>query len=208
MERYRKAFRHKVIPSYYKGSLHVLIFSMLELAAIILIGQMIEWNIYSPLYILGSLIYATTFTYFLHRFMLHRPVTGFKWAYKMHHWHHTFYKATHMEYDNLDDVYMLLMPPWLQLFYYAIYLPLLVLVLLLVFPEFIVMHFVFGFTLWYGIYELVHWIEHLSPAHILMQNKISQWLRQHHIVHHSKLKDKANFGIVEPSWDYILRTKS
>lgn len=207
MQRYRQAFRKKVIPKYYRGLHHVLIFSLLMILATAYFASQIQWHAYSALYILASLGYATTFTYFLHRFMLHKKVPLFHWAHKMHHWHHTFYQAHAMEYESLDDVYMLLMPPWLQFFYFTVYLPGLVLLLSLFLPTDIVMHFVFALTIWYGIYEFTHWIEHLPTTHPLMQNPVSLWLRRHHIVHHSKLKDSANFGIVEPSWDYLMKTK-
>lgn len=207
MERYRKAFRQKVIPWYYRGALHVTLFSVIQLAAIIYTGLHINWSVNAFLIIAGSLGYATTFTYFLHRFLLHRPVTGLKWAHKMHHWHHTFYQSRYMEYDSLDDVYMLLMPPWIQIFYYAVYLPLLTLLVGLVFSGEVVLPFIFGLTMWYGIYELVHWMEHLPSSHMAMKIPFMRQLREHHIIHHSKLKDEANFGIVEPSWDYIFGTK-
>lgn len=207
MQRYRKAFREKVIPWYYKGALHVALFSVIQIAAIFYVGSMISWDFLAVLIVIGALMYATTYTYFLHRYLLHKPVTGLKWAFKMHHWHHTFYQSRYMEYDSLDDVYMLLMPPWLQLFYFAVYLPFLAFIFTLVFSKELVLPFIFGMTLWYGIYELVHWIEHLPKNHITMKLPFMKWLREHHIVHHSKLKDEANFGIVEPSWDFFLRTK-
>ena len=207
MDRYRNAFRKKVIPWYYRGQVHVAIFSIIQLSAILIIGSRIDWKISSLLVVLLALGYATTFTYFLHRFLLHRKLPGLGWAFKMHHWHHTFYQAHRMEYDHLDDVYMLLLPPWIQVFYYAVYLPGLVLVAELFLPHHLILPFVFGLTLWYGIYELVHWIEHLPVSHWSMKLPFMKSARQSHAVHHSKLKDVANFGIVEPSWDYILKTK-
>lgn len=207
MQRYRKAFREKVIPWYYKGALHVAMFSVIQIAAIIFVGSKVSWNFLSVLIVIGALMYATSYTYFLHRFLLHKPVFGLKWAFKMHHWHHTFYQSRYMEYDSLDDVYMLLMPPWIQLFYYAVYLPFLALIFSLIFSKELVLPFIFGMTLWYGIYELVHWIEHLPKNHFTMKIPFMKWLREHHIVHHSKLKDEANFGIVEPSWDFLFGTK-
>jgi hypothetical protein len=206
MDRYRNAFRKKVIPWYYRGSLHVTFFSIIQIMALIIVGTRIIWNIQSVMIVVSSLFYATTFTYFLHRFLLHRPIPGFKWAFKMHHWHHTFYKSHRMEYDKIDDVYMLLMPPWIQVFYYAVYLPALTLIVMQMFSEAYVLPFIFGLTLWYGIYELVHWIEHLPSGHITMKLPLMRKLRDHHVIHHSKLKDEANFGIVEPSWDYIFKT--
>lgn len=123
MDRYRKNFRKKVIPRYYSGKFHVVFFSIIELSVILIIGPKCEWKIDSLLVVLMTLGYASTFTYFLHRFLLHRKLPGFGWAFKMHHWHHTFYQSHSMEYDHLDDVYMLLMPPWIQIFYFVIYLP-------------------------------------------------------------------------------------
>lgn len=207
MERYRNAFRKKVIPWYYRGQLHVAIFSIIQLSAILVIGSRIEWKISSLLVVLLALGYATTFTYFLHRFLLHQKTPGFEWAFKMHHWHHTFYQSHRMEYDHLDDVYMLLMPPWIQIFYFVVYLPGLVLVAELFLPHDLILPFAFGLTLWYGIYELVHWIEHLPATHWSMRLPFMKSARQSHAIHHSKLKDVANFGIVEPSWDYIFKTK-
>jgi hypothetical protein len=207
MERYRNAFRKKIIPWYYRGQFHVAIFSIIQIGAIFFIGSRLEWRISTFLVIFLALAYATTFTYFLHRFLLHHKLPGFGWAFKMHHWHHTFYQAHRMEYDHIDDVYMLLMPPWIQVFYYAVYLPGLILFAELFLPHYLILPFAFGLTLWYGIYELVHWIEHLPATHWLMKIPYMKSARQSHAIHHSKLKDVANFGIVEPSWDYIFKTK-
>ncbi len=207
MDRYRRAFRQKVIPRYYRGSLHVASFVGIQSGAVILVGSKVHWNWEAVLIVGLSLAYATTFTYFLHRFLLHRKVPGLGWAHKMHHWHHTFYQSNSMEYEELDDVYMLLMPPWIQILYYLLYLPALALVAGLVFGSEVTLPIVFGLTLWYGIYELVHWMEHLPSGTGPLRFRPFQRLRAHHAIHHSSLKDKANFGIVEPSWDYILGTK-
>jgi cellulose synthase/poly-beta-1,6-N-acetylglucosamine synthase-like glycosyltransferase len=107
----------------------------------------------------------------------------------MHHWHHTFYKSRHMEYDEINDIYMLFMPPWLQLFYFLIYIPLLSMLLSLILPRFVVMHFIFSLTLYYACYELMHWLEHLPHTHPLMKIKLIEYMRRHHMVHHSTLKD-------------------
>ncbi len=207
MERYRKAFRQKVIPRYYRGSLHVAAFAVIQLVALVVVAARVRWSLEAIIIIGMALTYATTFTYFLHRFLLHRKIPGFGWAHKMHHWHHTFYQSHAMEYDTLDDVYMLLMPPWIQLFYYVVYLPVLTLATGLIFGSEVIVPFIFGLTLWYGIYELIHWMEHLPPGRGLLRHSLFRWLRNHHVIHHSRLKDEANFGIVEPSWDYVFGTK-
>lgn len=210
LNRYRQTFRRKVIPSYYNAKAHIIIFVTLEALALLITGLFINWNWWTPFIILASVMQASVVTYFIHRYMLHKKLVGFKWAHKMHHWHHSFYRSGKMTYDELNDVYMLLMPPWLQLVYYFVYLPLMVLLIayLLPFKIGFILPFVFGLILWYGLYETVHWIEHLSQDNTLMKYKIFNWLRLHHIVHHSELKDEVNFGIVEPSMDYIFGTKA
>lgn len=207
--RYRQTFRKKVIPSYYRGQTHIVIFASLEAMALLITGLFINWHWWTPLVIVGSILQASVLTYFIHRFMLHQKLPGFKWAHKMHHWHHTFYRPEKMTYDDLNDVYMLLMPPWLQLVYFVIYLPLMTILIAYFAPIKMVaiLPFMLGLILWYGIYELIHWVEHLHPEHRLMKLKFISWLRRHHLVHHSELRDEANFGIVEPSMDYLFRTK-
>lgn len=207
--RYRNTFRKKVIPGYYRGETHIVIFTVMELMALIITALFINWHWWTPLVIMGSILQASILTYFIHRFLLHKKLPGFKWAHKMHHWHHTFYRPEKMTYDDLNDVYMLLMPPWLQLVYFVIYLPLMTLLIAYFAPISMVaiLPFMLGLILWYGIYELIHWVEHLHPEHRLMNFSFISWLRRHHVIHHSHLKDEANFGIVEPSMDYLFGTK-
>lgn len=204
--RYRSAFRRKVIPSYYRGNWHIGIFLALEVFALLSTGIWMNWTWWTPLVILFSLTQASILTYFIHRWLLHHKLPGFSWAHKMHHWHHTFYRPTHMVYDNIDDIYMLLMPPWLQLFYFVILIPLGTFLMSHILPLSLIVPYVFGLILWYGMYETVHWIEHLSADHPIMRVSILNWLRRHHSIHHSELRDEANFGIVEPSMDYLFRT--
>ena len=207
MQRYREAFRKKVIPSYYSGHVHVAFFIIFELVTLFFIAPYVEWNLLSPIYILIGLFYGSTFTYFVHRFLLHSKIPGFKWAEKMHHWHHTFYPAYNMQYDHLSDIYMLFMPPWIQFLYFFVYSPILIFLLSFILPTAIVAHFAFAMILWYGIYEFAHWLEHRPANHFLMKFRPFAHIRHHHTVHHSKLQHEINFGIVETSWDYIFKTK-
>ncbi len=208
LARYRQHFRAKVIPPYYSARVHLVLFVLFELLAVVISGQWVPWSFHSPLWILMAIVWASTALYLVHRFMLHKKLPGFGWAYKMHHWHHTFYQAHEMEYDELNDVYMLLMPPWLQATYFMLYLPLVAWLLSLFLPAVFVPHLVFTLTLWYGLYEVIHWIEHLPNQHALMRLAWARWMKQHHVGHHHpRFKDSKNFGIVEPSQDYLWGTK-
>jgi hypothetical protein len=71
----------------------------------------------------------------------------------MHHWHHIFYQSHAMENDTLNDVYMLLMHRWIQLFCYVISLPAMTLVALPIFGIEAIIPFVFTLKLWSGIYD-------------------------------------------------------
>jgi hypothetical protein len=208
MDRYRRAFRKKVIPRHYSGIIHIALFSSIQLSAILIQGIFLEWSKNTLFILLLALMWGTTFTYFLHRFLLHKKLPFFDWAFKMHHWHHTFYQTQNMQYDHIDDIYMLLMPPWIQLLYYLIYLTGLIWVAGFFLSREFALTFSLGLTLWYGIYELVHWIGHLPENHWTMKIPCMEAVRKSHSIHHLKMKRVTNFGIVEPSWDYILGTKS
>ena len=209
LDKYRKAFREKIIPRYYSAKWHIFIFGVFQLTATLWSARQVEWSLLSILWIGLSLLWATSALYLVHRFFLHRKIWGLGWAHRMHRWHHTFYQKEKMEYDQLNDVYMLLMPPWLQVVYFVVYLPVLTLLLSYVLPLTFIQHFIFSLTIWYGIYELIHWTEHLPKTHPLMRLSFLIWMRQHHLVHHDpQWMDQKNFGIVEPSQDYLWGSKA
>ena len=208
LARYRNHFRAKVIPKKYSARVHIFLFVLFEVTALVITFSRVDWNRFSALWILISVAWASIALYLVHRYMLHRKLPGFSWAHKMHHWHHTFYQAHEMEYDELNDVYMLLMPPWLQATYFLVYLPLITWLFSFILPVVFVPHLIFTLTLWYGLYEAIHWIEHLPDSHPLMNYKWSRFMKRHHIGHHHpKYKDVCNFGIVEPSQDYLWGSK-
>jgi hypothetical protein len=208
LARYRQHFRAKVIPKFYSAKLHIALFVLFEVLALVIALSLISWSWLSPLWVLLSALWASTILYVTHRWLLHKKIPGFHWAFKMHHWHHTFYQAQNMEYDELDDVYMLLMPPWIQAIYFVVYLPLLAWLLSFILPAVFVPHFVFTLTLWYGLYELIHWMEHLPDTHLMMGFAWARSMKHHHVGHHHpKFKDCRNFGIVEPTQDYLWGSK-
>jgi hypothetical protein len=208
LARYRRHFRSKVIPKHYSARVHITLFALFEVAALVITGLWVDWNRESPVWMVVSVAWASSALYLVHRFMLHRKLPGFAWAHKMHHWHHTFYQSFEMEYDQLDDVYMLLMPPWLQATYFLVYLPLVAWLLSQFLPATFVPHLVFTLTLWYGLYEVIHWVEHLPDTHPVMRQGWARAMKRHHVIHHHpKHKDSRNFGIVEPSQDYLWGSK-
>ncbi len=208
LARTRDHFRRHVIPPRYSARAHIVFFCLFELVAIFLTGSFVDWSWRSPVYVLLCFAWATTFVYLIHRFTLHRKVPGFGWAFRLHHWHHAIYLPGHMQYEELNDVYMLLMPPWIQGLYFFVYLPALAVALSFVLPLTFIFHLLFALTLWYALYEAVHWVEHLSDEHPLSRFKIVQGLQEHHVWHHHpEFRDHCNFGIVEPSHDYLWGTK-
>ena len=208
LARYRRHFRAKVIPARYSARAHIALFAAFELTALAVTAWWVPWGRHSPVWMLLSVMWASSALYLVHRFLLHQKLPGFGWAHKMHHWHHTFYQAHEMEYDELNDVYMLLMPPWLQLLYFVAYLPAVAWLLSLFLPADFVPHLVFTLTLWYGLYEAIHWIEHLPASHPIMRLSWARAMKQHHVGHHHpKFKDSKNFGIVEPTQDYLWGSK-
>lgn len=209
VEKYRVAFREKIIPNSYSAKVHIALFIVFQLTATYWSFSKIHWGLESIVWIVLSLFWASFALYWVHRLVLHKKVIGFNWAYKMHRWHHTFYQKNHMHYDQLNDVYMLLMPPWLQLIYFVVYLPILSICLSFFLSAHFIDHFMFTLIIWYGLYEFIHWTEHLAPTHSIMKWRLFKNMRLHHMKHHeAEFMDQHNFGIVDSTQDYLWRSKA
>ncbi len=154
----------------------------------------------SPLYIpaafvIGALIW-TLAEYTLHRFLFHfRPRNAWqeRLSFLMHGVHH----AQPMEKSRL------VMPPPVSIplavvFYFIFRLLVggLLGVQLWVAPLFS------GFVAGYLAYDLIHYSLH----HVRLPAGYPQFLRRHHMQHHSQLP-MSRYGVSSPLWDYVFGTE-
>ncbi len=151
-------------------------------------------------------VVASFFEWVLHRFVMHRPVGKFDYAFQAHAIvHHGTFKADHT-YHLQDEADRETIPmAWWNG-------P--VLIAIASAPAFLIgwmagsWAFSFGAMLaiatYYGVYEYIHWCMHLPRARVVERSGIFFRLNGHHLLHHRYMH--KNFNVVLPLADLCLGT--
>ncbi|MGH7491259.1 MAG: sterol desaturase family protein [bacterium] len=144
----------------------------------------------SAFFVAGGFVWTLT-EYLMHRFVFHyQPTTQFgKWV-------HFVFHGVHHDYPR-DSTRLVMAPvvsiPLALLFYYFFR----VLAGPVKLPPFFA-----GFIFGYLCYDMIHYATHHLPMH----NRLGQWLKQYHALHHYHDAD-LGYGVSTPIWDYIFRTR-
>ncbi len=167
---------------------------------------MIEFAFWMALGFGGGVVFASFFEWTLHRYVMHRPVFGFRYPFQAHTLvHHRIFKADasyHLQEER--DKKTIPMAWWNG--------P--VLILLCGLP-------VAGLSWWlnrwglsigaltafigyYGAYEYLHWCMHLPRQRAVERSGVFFRLNGHHILHHRYMG--KNFNVVLPLADLCLGT--
>ena len=155
--------------------------------------------------ILGSLT-----VYLIHRYPLHQKYKSVrKQTYDQHTLvHHRFYTNELYHVGNQEDSNTFLFPPVVVLSFCALALPALYFLTRLFLPSNVVFLLVGMSSIYFILYEIVHYTSHLSENHWLMRIGYFRRMRKHHLDHHDpRLMEKYNFNIVCPLFDYVFGTK-
>ncbi len=162
----------------------------------------------------GTIIYASTCEWTLHRFIMHRPLWKFRYPFEAHALvHHRVFKADetyHLIDKTTQDKWTIPMAWWNG--------PILIITASL--PSLIVWIFLptWGMRLWmygtnfsvialyYAAYEYMHWCMHLPlPRRRIIERRwIFFRLNGHHLLHHRYMK--RNFNVVLPLADLFTGT--
>lgn len=144
----------------------------------------------AALFLAGMVVWTLT-EYLLHRFVFHyQPTTQFgKWV-------HFVFHGVHHDYPR-DSTRLVMAPvvsiPLAFLFYYFFSL---------VAGPAELPPFFAGFILGYVCYDTIHYATHHLPMH----NRLGQWLKQYHALHHYQ-DANLGYGVSTPLWDYVFRTR-
>ncbi len=156
--------------------------------------------------IASAIIVASIFEWALHRFVMHRPVGRFDYAFRAHAVvHHQTFKAdatyhVHRE----EDVKTIPMAWWNG--------PVLILGCMLPFlaASMITGNWIISlaalptFCAYYGAYEYMHWCMHLPKSRRIERSWVFRRLNGHHLLHHRYMH--KNFNVVLPLADLCLGT--
>jgi hypothetical protein len=153
-----------------------------------------------------GIVFASFFEWVLHKYVMHRPVWKFRYAFHAHAVvHHQIFKADHTYHlIHEKDKSTIPMAWWNG--------PLLILIGIL--PFYILSWcthqwaFVIGgltaFTAYYCFYEYIHWCMHLPKARQIEKPWWYRRLNGHHLLHHRYMH--KNFNVVLPLADLCLGT--
>jgi hypothetical protein len=154
----------------------------------------------------GGIVFASFFEWLLHKYVMHRPVGSFRYAFHAHAVvHHKTFKADHT-YHLIDekDKETIPMAWWNG--------PLLILIGVTPFAVLSWFNGQWAFALggllaiasYYCFYEYIHWCMHLPKARRVEKPWWFRRLNGHHLLHHRYMH--KNFNVVLPLADLCLGT--
>jgi hypothetical protein len=153
-----------------------------------------------------AVFFASFFEWALHRFIMHRPVTGFEYPFRAHALvHHRTFRADHTYHlVHEEDKHTIPMAWWNG--------PAIIAVGMI---PFMACSWIFhnwallcgalpAASLYYGAYEYIHWCMHLPKKRQIERSGIYFRLNGHHLLHHRYMG--RNFNVVLPLADLCLST--
>ena len=165
-----------------------------------------EFLLWAGIGFVGNIIFASFFEWHLHKFVMHRPILGFRYAFQAHAVvHHKVFKADE-SYHLLDekDKETIPMAWWNGM----------VIVLMGAIPSIFVAWFIghwsylagmiLAFSSYYLFYEYIHWCMHLPKERRIEKPWWFRRLNGHHLLHHRYMH--KNFNVVLPIADLCLGT--
>ena len=156
--------------------------------------------------IAAGIVFASFFEWHLHKFVMHRPLGSFRYAFQAHAVvHHKTFKADHTYHlIHEKDKETIPMAWWNGPVLVAIgVLPFAVLSWALGQWAFVLGGFI-AFGSYYCFYEYIHWCMHLPKARRVEKPWWFRKLNGHHLLHHRYMH--KNFNVVLPLADLCLGT--
>ena len=154
----------------------------------------------------SGIIFASFFEWTLHRFLMHKPLGKFEYAFRAHaQIHHQTFRSDHsyhlinekdketipMAWWNGPVLIMMCMAPFVGLAWWWGQWSL-------------ALGSLSAFVSYYGAYEYLHWCMHLPKQRSLERSGIFFRLNGHHLLHHRYMH--KNFNVVLPLADLCLGT--
>ena len=204
---FRADFRARIAPAYY-GWAHVALIYALGIAAIWCCARRISnpaW--YEYLIIPVAFCISNVFEWWIHRYVMHRPVKGFMGIYKRHTLaHHQFFTHIEPTIDNTRDFRIVFFPPYALVAFMALSLPFAGVLGLVGLPNAGWLLLITNVGLYLN-YELFHYCCHVKDDSIVRHIPIVNSLRRHHISHHNTaLMMERNFNLTYPIADWLFGT--
>ena len=204
---FRADFRARIARAY-DGWLHVALIAGIGLAAIWWsVRQVSSPAWYEFLVIPAAFCIANAFEWWIHRYVMHRPVPGLMGIYKRHTLaHHQFFTASEPTLDNSRDFRIVFFPPYALIAFIAGTAPPAALLVWLGLPNAGYLLLATNVALYLN-YELFHYCCHVKDDRIIRHIPFVNSIRRHHIAHHDTgIMMERNFNLTYPIADWFFGT--
>src|SRR5882724_1831726 len=153
-----------------------------------------------------SVVFASFFEWTLHRYIMHRPLFNFRYAFQAHAVvHHQIFKADHTYHLlNEKDKHTIPMAWWNGPVLIALCQVPFVTASILLGKVGLCVGALIACSAYYGAYEYIHWCMHLPRKRNIERSGIFFRLNGHHLLHHRYMH--RNFNVVLPLADLCLGT--
>ncbi|MDI3308147.1 MAG: hypothetical protein QJR07_13730 [Acetobacteraceae bacterium] len=204
---FREDFRAR-IGRLYHGWAHVALIFGIGGAAIWYFARQIQhpaW--YEWLVVPVAFAASNVFEWWIHKYVMHRPVKGLMGIYKRHTLaHHQFFTEHEYSFDNSRDFRIVFFPPYALITFMAMSLVPAWILGALGFPDAGWLLLITNTALYLN-YELFHYCCHVKDDRIVRHIPFVNSIRRHHIAHHNTaIMMERNFNLTYPIADCLFGT--
>jgi hypothetical protein len=204
---FRADFRGK-IGRLYHGWAHVALIYAIGLAMIWYAARQLEaiaW--YEWLVVPAAFLTANLFEWWIHRYVMHRPVPGLTGIYKRHTLaHHQFFTENEYTIDGSRDFRIVFFPPYALVAFIVLSLPPAAALGALGLANAGWLLLITNTALYLN-YELFHFCCHVKDDRIVRHIPLVNTIRRHHAAHHNTaIMMERNFNLTYPIADWLFGT--
>ena len=204
---FRADYRPRISP-WYSGVLHVIVIYAIGIAALAYFIPHIHQRSWAEWLVVPIVFLACNlFEWWIHRFVMHRPVKGFMGIYRRHTLaHHQFFTDLEPTIDDTRDFRITFFPPYALVTFIAISVPAATALgyLWSANAGWLLMCTTVGM---YLNYEFFHWGCHVRDDRIIRYVPFLNTIRRHHIAHHNQaIMMEMNFNLTYPIADCLFGT--
>lgn len=204
---FRADFRTRIAPAY-SGWAHVALIFALGAAAIwYCMRQIAHPAWYEFLVVPVAFCLSNVFEWWIHRYVMHRPVKGLMGIYSRHTLnHHQFFTDVEPSFDTSRDFRIVFFPPYALVAFMVLSLPPAALLGAIGVPNAGWLLLIANVGLYLN-YELFHYCCHVRDDRLIRRIPLVNSIRRHHIAHHDQgIMMERNFNLTYPVADWFFGT--
>jgi hypothetical protein len=204
---FRADYRSKISP-WYSGLGHIGVVYAIGVAGLayfiphIQQPTLLEWLVVPVVFLACNL-----FEWWIHRFVMHRPIKGLIGIYRRHTLaHHQFFTESEPTIDTTRDFRITFFPPYAMVTFLAMSVPPAIILgaLWSTNAGYLLMCTTTGI---YLNYEFFHWCCHVKDDRIIRHVPFINTIRRHHIAHHNTaIMMEKNMNLTYPIADWLFGT--